>query len=135
MITNQPVIARGEVTFDELKTIHNKMETLLGAEGAYLDGVYFCPHHPDGGFPGEVSELKVECSCRKPKPGMLLQAAKDFNIDLGQSWMIGDSWRDILAGQAAGCKTAFIHYEDEKQVESEADFVTDSLLKSIRYIL
>ena len=81
VITNQPVIARGEVTFEGLKTIHNKMETLLGAECAYLDGLYFCPHHPDGGFPGEVSELKVECSCRKPKPGMLLKAAEDFNID------------------------------------------------------
>ena len=104
VVTNQPVIARGEVTFDELDEIHNKMETLLGKDGAYLDGIYFCPHHPDGGFEGEVAELKIVCDCRKPKPGMLLQAAKDFNIDLMQSYMIGDGEHDKGAGDAAGCK-------------------------------
>ena len=108
VVTNQPVIARGEVTFAELDEIHNKMETLLGAEGAYLDGIYFCPHHPDSGFEGEVRELKFDCDCRKPKPGMLLQAAKDFNIDLKQSYMIGDGEHDKGAGEAAGCKTKII---------------------------
>ena len=106
VVTNQPVIARGEVTFEQLDQIHNKMETLLGKDGAYLDGIYFCPHHPHKGFEGEIPELKVECECRKPKPGMLLEAAKDFNIDLSQSWMIGDSDNDILAGENAGCSTA-----------------------------
>ena len=85
VITNQPVIARGEVTVDELDQIHNKMETLLGAEGAYIDGLYYCPHHPDKGYEGEVAELKINCDCRKPKPGMLLRAAHDFNIDLRKS--------------------------------------------------
>ena len=108
VVTNQPVIARGEVTFAELNEIHNKMETLLGAEGAYLDGIYFCPHHPDSGFEGEVAELKIRCDCRKPKPGMLLQAAKDFNIDLTRSYMIGDGEHDRGAGEAAGCKTKII---------------------------
>ena len=108
VVTNQPVIARGEVTFAELDEIHNKMETLLGADGAYLDGIYFCPHHPDSGFKGEVKELKFDCDCRKPKPGMLLQAAKDFNIDLEQSYMIGDGEHDRGAGEAAGCKTKII---------------------------
>ena len=108
VVTNQPVIARGEVTFAELDEIHNKMETLLGAEGAYLDGIYFCPHHPDSGFKGEVKELKFDCDCRKPKPGMLLQAAKDFNIDLEQSYMIGDGELDRGAGEAAGCRTKII---------------------------
>lgn len=103
VVTNQPVIARGEVSFEHLDEIHNKMETLLGLEGAYIDGLYFCPHHPHKGYEGEVPELKIECDCRKPKPGMLLQAAKDFNIDLEQSWMIGDSDNDVLAGEAAGC--------------------------------
>lgn len=112
VVTNQPVIARGEVTYDELEEIHNKMETLLGREGAYLDGIYFCPHHPDSGFEGEIPELKVDCECRKPKPGMLMKAAKDFNIDLEQSWMIGDRENDILAGQAAGCHTAYIGNEE-----------------------
>ena len=108
VVTNQPVIARGEVTGDELETIHNKMETLLGQEGAYLNGIYYCPHHPDKGFDGEIKELKIECGCRKPKPGMLIKASEDFNIDLSQSWMIGDSENDILAGKSAGCKTALI---------------------------
>lgn len=105
IITNQPVIARGDVTISELKKIHDKMETLLGNEGAYLDGIYFCPHHPDKGYKGEIKELKIQCECRKPKPGMLLKAANDFNIDLAQSWMIGDSDSDIIAGKAAGCNT------------------------------
>lgn len=106
--TNQPVIARGEVSFDELEMIHNKMETLLGQKGAYLDAIYFCPHHPHKGYEGERPELKIDCECRKPKPGMLLKAAQEFNIDLAQSWMIGDGENDIKAGMNAGCKTALI---------------------------
>ena len=105
VITNQPVIARGEVTYKQLNEIHNKMETLLGNEGAYLDAIYFCPHHPHKGYEGEVAELKIDCDCRKPKPGMLLKAAKDYNIDLSKSWMIGDDDNDVLAGEAAGCRS------------------------------
>ena len=105
VVTNQPVIARGEVTVEELNEIHNKMERLLGEQGAYIDAIYYCPHHPDKGFEGEIPELKINCDCRKPKPGMLLQAAKDFNIDLSKSVMIGDSENDMEAGRAAGCKT------------------------------
>ena len=130
VVTNQPVIARGEVTVDGLQQIHNKMETMLGKEGAYLDGVYYCPHHPDKGFAGEVEELKIVCECRKPKAGLLLQAAKDFNIDLSQSWMIGDSENDVLAGKNAGCKTALIgetDYGQNLQVTSLFDFVKEIL--------
>ena len=108
LVTNQPVIARGEVTVPQLREIHNKLETLLGAEGAYLDAIYYCPHHPHKGYEGEIPELKIDCGCRKPKPGLLLRAAEDFNIDLGRSWMIGDSESDIRAGEAAGCRTALI---------------------------
>ena len=108
VVTNQPVIARGEVTEAQLREIHNKMETLLGDEGAYIDGLYYCPHHPHKGYEGEIPELKIECGCRKPKPGMLLQAARDYNIDLGESWMIGDSENDVLAGKAAGCRTVLL---------------------------
>ena len=113
VVTNQPVIARGEVTFEGLETIHNKMETLLGMEGAYLDGIYFCPHHPHSGYEGEVKELKIECDCRKPKPGMLLKAAEDLNIDLSQSYMVGDGENDIKAGKAAACKTVLLNTECE----------------------
>lgn len=126
VITNQPVIARGEVTFEQLDEIHNKMETLLGQEGAYLDGIYFCPHHPDKGFEGEIPELKIDCDCRKPKPGMILQAAKNFNIDLAQSWMVGDGKNDIECGKKAGCKTALIgtdNYGQDINVSSLKEFV------------
>lgn len=104
VVTNQPVIARGEVSWNQLYEIHRKMQTLLGREGAYLDGIYICPHHPNKGFSGERPEYKIDCDCRKPKPGLLLRAAKDFNIDLSQSYLIGDDDRDVQAGQNAGCK-------------------------------
>lgn len=103
IVTNQPVIARGEVTWNGLEEIHNKMETELGKQGAYLDAIYFCPHHPHKGYEGEISELKFDCDCRKPKPGMLLEAAKNLNISLEESYMIGDSDTDVEAGKAAGC--------------------------------
>lgn len=103
VITNQPVIARGECTVEELERIHEKMETLLGQEGAYIDDLFYCPHHPDKGFAGERIEYKVECECRKPKPGMLLRAAEKYNIDLTASYMVGDDERDMEAGRRAGC--------------------------------
>lgn len=103
--TNQPVIARGEVSWTQLNEMHWKLETLLGRQGAYLDDIFICPHHPDKGFAGERPEYKIICDCRKPKPGLLLQAAGRYNIDLSESWMIGDSQQDVEAGQAAGCKT------------------------------
>lgn len=108
VITNQPVIARGEITWEELNEIHNKMETLLGQKGAFLDDIFICPHHPDKGFEGERSEYKIECNCRKPKPGLIINAAQKYNIDLSQSWIIGDDERDIIAGEAAGCHTTLI---------------------------
>ena len=130
VVTNQPVIARGEVTIPELQLIHNKMETLLGAEGAYIDAIYYCPHHPHKGYEGEVPELKIDCECRKPKPGMLLRAAKDFNIDLGQSWMIGDGENDMKAGKSAGCRTVLIGAEDYGQ-----DMTVSLLLQAVNQIL
>ena len=104
VVTNQPVIARGDCTFEDLQTIHDKMETELGKVGAFVDAIYVCPHHTDKGFEGERTEYKCNCDCRKPKPGLLLQAAKDFNIDLSESYMIGDSHRDVEAGDNAGVK-------------------------------
>ncbi len=130
VVTNQPVIARGEVTYDELEEIHNKMETLLGQEGVYVDAIYYCPHHPHKGYEGEIPELKFECECRKPKPGMLLQAAKDFNIDLTQSWMIGDGENDVAAGCAAGCKTALLQAQVENR-EHIADYGQDMTVESL----
>lgn len=131
VVTNQPVIARGDITKSQLLGIHRKMETLLGLEGAYLDAVYYCPHHPDKGFEGEVPELKIKCSCRKPEPGMILQAAKEYNINLSESWMIGDRENDIKAGKAAGCRTALISRD---KVFLRQDITDTSLLGCMQQI-
>lgn len=114
VVTNQPVIARGDCTFEELQTIHDKMETELGKVGAFVDAIYVCPHHTDKGFEGERPEYKCNCDCRKPKPGLLLKAAKDFNIDLSESYMIGDSHRDVEAGENAGGKKSIKVEENKK---------------------
>ena len=108
VVTNQPVIARNLCSFAELEQIHMQMETLLGHEHAYVNAIYYCPHHPDAGYPEERKEYKIKCNCRKPAPGMLLQAAKDWNIDLENSYMIGDSLRDIEAGNNAGVKQSIL---------------------------
>lgn len=131
VVTNQPVIARGEVSFAELEEIHNKMETLLGKEGAYLDAIYYCPHHPHKGYEGERPELKIDCECRKPKPGMLLKAAEDFNIDLSQSWMVGDGENDIKAGIDAGCKTVLIGNGDKDYGQMETKKSILDFMKSL----
>ena len=108
VITNQPVIARGECTFKEMEEINKRLETLLGNEGAYIDGLYFCPHHPDKGFKGEVPELKKKCDCRKPEIGMVLKAAADFNIGIKKSVMIGDSTLDIKLAENANMKSVLV---------------------------
>lgn len=108
IVTNQPVIARNLCSLEELEFIHATLETMLGKEGAYVNAIYYCPHHPDKGYPEERPEYKIVCECRKPKPGMLIKAAKDWNIDLSNSYMIGDSDRDLKVGQNAGCKESII---------------------------
>ncbi len=113
IITNQPVIARGECTVQGLYEIHNRLEMLLGKEGAFVDAIYYCPHHTDKGFEGEIPELKIQCECRKPAPKMILDATADFNIDLTESFMVGDSEVDIKCAENAGCKPVFLG--DEKR--------------------
>jgi len=104
-VTNQPGIAKGFLTFAEVDDTHKRIDMLLGVEHAYVLAYLVCPHHPQGGFEGEVASLKIDCDCRKPKPGLLLQAAERFNIDLALSYMIGDRTVDIEAGRAAGTRT------------------------------
>ncbi|WP_199089689.1 HAD-IIIA family hydrolase [Bosea sp. ASV33] len=108
LITNQPVIARGECTLEELSRIHAKLETKLGESGGFLDAIYYCPHHPDSGFAGEVPDLKMICNCRKPAPGLLLQAAKDLSVDLAASWVVGDSAADVGAARRAGVRSILL---------------------------
>lgn len=136
VVTNQSVVARNLCTIDELKVIHNKMEALLGEEGAYLDAIYFCPHHPDGGFPEENKLYKVDCDCRKPKPGMLLDAAKEFNINLKSSWMVGDSDRDIKAGKAAGCITVAVRTgRSTHTTKVNPDYWFENLTEAVSFII
>ena len=117
LVTNQPVLARGEVTWEGLDAIHRRLHTLLSREGAYLTDIFVCPHHPDSGFAGEVAALKIPCDCRKPAPGLLLRAAARYGIDLSRSVMIGDSECDVLAGKNAGCLTAVIGAHPEADIE------------------
>jgi len=135
VVTNQPAIAKGFLSECELDRIHAKLETLLGAEGAYLDRIYYCPHHPDKGFAGERPEYKVICDCRKPAPGMLLRAAGELNIDLGGSFMVGDRTSDLLAGRAAGCKTILLGRDGVPRDGGGAcppDFVCADLAEALR---
>ncbi len=138
-ITNQPVVARGETTFEGLHEIHCKMEDLLGNEGAYLDDIYFCPHHPDKGFPGEVASLKIHCDCRKPKIGMLLKAKAKYNIDLSKSWFVGDTCQDVQTGINAGCKTILLLGGDPhpyaKYGDAKPDFVCNTIDEAVEYVL
>ncbi|WP_455668096.1 HAD-IIIA family hydrolase [Phocaeicola sp.] len=108
VVTNQPVIARNLCSMEELEFIHARLETMLGREHAYLNAIYYCPHHPDAGYPEERKEYKIKCGCRKPAPGMLLKAAEEWNVDMAQSYMIGDRESDVQAGENARCKGAFL---------------------------
>ena len=112
------------------------METQLGLDGAYLDAIYYCPHHPHKGYEGEIPELKIECECRKPKPGMLLKAASKYNIDLTKSYMVGDGENDIKAGVAAGCKTVFLTNEKKHMdLEVQPDYIYNSLLEFVNKVI
>ena len=135
LITNQPVIARGDCSLEELQQIHNRLERLLGEKHAYLDDIFFCPHHPDKGFEGERLEYKTACECRKPKPGLIIEAAGKYNINLNESYMIGDSQSDVLAGENANCKTGLICDNiSAKVVSANADILGNSLADLIERI-
>lgn len=138
VVTNQPVIARGELSEFELQEIHNKMDTLLGKNGAYIDRLYYCPHHPDKGFEKEVDVLKIDCDCRKPKIGLFLQAVKELNISLQGSWIVGDRSADLLAGKRAGVGTILVETGfagKDKIYNIEPDFIVDDLSSAVDLVL
>ena len=138
VVTNQPVVAKGWCSEAELQNIHNKLESLLGLEHAFLDRIYFCPHHSEKGFPGERPDLKIECNCRKPKIGMIEKAVADLNIDLSQSWLIGDTTTDVQTAKNAGLKSILLQTgyggKDGKH-KAQPDFVADNLLDAVRLLL
>ncbi|MGA1825340.1 MAG: D-glycero-alpha-D-manno-heptose-1,7-bisphosphate 7-phosphatase [bacterium] len=136
IITNQSAVARGLCTIKDIDAIHKKMKTLLGKDGAKLDAIYYCPHHPDKGVPGENTVYKVDCDCRKPKIGMLKKAAEDFNIDLTSSYFIGDSTRDIVCGQNAHMKTIGVRTGYGcNDGDVKPDLMFEDLYEAIRFII
>jgi D,D-heptose 1,7-bisphosphate phosphatase len=137
IVTNQPGIAKGICTFEMMEHIHEKMRHLLALQKASIDAIYMCPHHPKKGFKGEVPELKIDCECRKPKPGMIFWAIRDFDIDPKKSWMVGDEERDIIAGKKANIKTIFVQSSDSSPLpcKEKPAAVAGSLKEAIDYIL
>jgi len=130
MITNQSGIARGIFTEERLHAIHKRLLSLLGDQGAKIDAIYYCPHHPEG----TVKGLAVSCSCRKPNPGMLLQAAKDFGLDLPASFMIGDKPDDIEVIHKVGGKGVLVQTGNHHDME-HADFIAEDLLQAAEWVL
>ncbi len=125
VITNQSGVARGYFDEDTLDRIHQKMQRELTEEGARIDGIYYCPHHPDD-----------SCECRKPKPKMILQAAKEHDIDLKQSFMVGDKPMDIQAGQNAGCRTVLLPLDTgESEPGSSPDYTAPDLYAAALWII
>lgn len=108
VVTNQPVLARGECDEAGLEAIHARLESLLGREGAFVDRLYVCPHHPHRGFEGERPELKIDCECRKPAPGLLHRAMQDLRVDAARSWMCGDSPCDAQAARGAAVRPVLV---------------------------
>lgn len=136
VVTNQSAVARNLLTEDELRVIHNKMETELGQSRAKVDAVYYCPHHPEKGFPEENPLYKIDCECRKPKAGMLLQAAQEFHISLPDSYMIGDTDRDREAGKRAGCTTIGVRSgKGCTDLKSDPDFMFQNLSEAVDFII
>ena len=138
LVTNQPVVARGECTPEGLRAIHAKLDMELAADGAFLDRVYVCPHHPEAGHPGEVAALKIACACRKPNPGMILAAARDLNADLARSWLIGDTTSDLLAARRAGVRSILVRTGEggrDGKHQAEPDVVVDDLAAAVDHIL
>jgi D,D-heptose 1,7-bisphosphate phosphatase len=138
-ITNQPDIAKGFMSFADLTRVHEALDTRLADDGAYLDDLYFCPHHPERGFEGEVAALKIGCDCRKPKPGMLLEAARDHRIDLAASWLVGDRHADVAAAHAAGARAVLVRTghagDDAAKFDTRPDHIADDLPAAINFIL
>jgi D-glycero-D-manno-heptose 1,7-bisphosphate phosphatase len=131
VVTNQACVAKGLITEEELGGIHQRMVMMLGAEGVMLDGVYWCPHHPEG----TVMEYAVECGCRKPRPGLLEQAAREHGVDLEASVMVGDTLRDLEAGRGAGTRTVLVRTGKGAATAHGADFVADDLRAAAEWIL
>ena len=134
IITNQPVIARGIIGPKEVDNIHAVLIDRLAKKGAVIDAVYFCPHHPQA----NVKKYRMECKCRKPSPGMILQAAKELNIDLKKSFFVGDSTRDVVAANRAKVKMILVRTghggKDKWQFKGKTDAIVKNLGEAVKAI-
>ncbi|HEX7902109.1 MAG TPA: HAD family hydrolase [Planctomycetota bacterium] len=133
VVTNQACVAKGLITEDELGEIHQRMVAMLGAEGAFLDGVYWCPHHPEGTVP----DFAIACSCRKPLPGLLEQAASEHGLALSDCVMVGDTLRDLEAGRSVGAKAVLVltgKGEATSKEEHGADLVVRTLAEAVQVL-
>ncbi len=138
VVTNQPAVARGLCTIENIEKIHNKMSTLLGRDGVFLDDTVFCPHHPDKGYPEENPLYKIPCECRKPKTGMIDVCTEKYNIDRAASWMVGDTTMDIQTGKNAGLKTVLVLTGEagkDKKYDVKPNLICDNLLEAVNLIL
>lgn len=138
IVTNQPVVARGRCSIQELDEIHKKLETLLGRQGAYLDDIIYCPHHPDAGYPEENPIYKVKCDCRKPQIGMINTMQKKYNIDLSASYMVGDTTVDIMTGINAGMHTVLLDTGEggrDGKYNVKPEFSAKNLQEAVQIIL
>jgi histidinol-phosphate phosphatase family protein len=138
VVSNQPIVAKGFCREADIQAIHNKLETLLGREHAFLDRIYYCPHHPEKGFDGERPELKIECQCRKPATGMIERAVKELNIDLRRSWLIGDTTRDLQTARNAGLRSILVrtgYAGKDGHYPSQPDHVCDTIRDAVALIL
>lgn len=138
VVTNQPVVARGMCEINDIQRIHKKMQVLLGQQGAYVDDIVFCPHHPDKGFVEENPIYKIPCNCRKPAIGMIEQMAKKYNVDLTDAYMIGDSTVDIQTGKNAKIKTILLSTGQggmDRKYEIQPNYQAKNLLEAVQIIL
>lgn len=137
LVTNQPVLARGECSPEMLHRIHGRLSARLGQHGAYLDALYVCPHHPDSGFKGEVAALKLRCDCRKPEPGLFRRAMAELNIAADRSWMVGDSTGDMAVAGRLGLASVLVLTGEaglDGKFPADPDFVARDIGAAARLI-
>lgn len=135
VISNQSGVARGYYEEKDIKIFNDEMERLLKKENACIDSIYYCPHHPNA----VVERYRIECECRKPKPGMIHQAIQKNSIDIRKSFVVGDKWSDINAGRSAGCKTVLVltgHGNEERSNKQvSADYIATDLFDAVTHFI
>jgi len=137
VVTNQPLVAKGLCSEGDVEVVHRRLETLLGWENAFLDRIYWCPHHPERGFDRERVDLKISCDCRKPNTGLIHRAARDFNLDLGSCWLVGDSTTDVETARNSGLRSILVrtgHAGGDGKFRGAPDLIATDLFEAVHMI-